>query len=155
MTFHRCVLPSVTSLGWGVSEEKIKMWKDNGRRTPSDGKSSHCLWQGELKGGKYKVATHYVHAFFVNFWDIFWYQGTILIMLYDHNTHLLSSPVCQSCWADITGTWQNIFTGVLWRQSPLGVCDLKRFLGIMFTKTIIMNFIQKCGDFCKLRLHFL
>ena len=39
-----------------VSEEKIKMWKvngrqttDNGRRTPSDGKSSHCLWQGELK----------------------------------------------------------------------------------------------------------
>ena len=22
---------------------------DNGRRTPSDGKSSHCLWQGELK----------------------------------------------------------------------------------------------------------
>ena len=32
------------------------MWKvngrqttDDGRRTPSDGKSSHCLWQGELK----------------------------------------------------------------------------------------------------------
>ena len=32
-----------------VSEEKIKMWKVNGRRMPSDGKSSHCLWQGELK----------------------------------------------------------------------------------------------------------
>jgi hypothetical protein len=25
------------------------MWKVNGRRTPSDGKSSHCLWHGELK----------------------------------------------------------------------------------------------------------
>jgi hypothetical protein len=25
------------------------MWKVNGQRTPSDGKSSHCLWQGELK----------------------------------------------------------------------------------------------------------
>jgi hypothetical protein len=25
------------------------MWKVNGRRMPSDGKSSHCLWQGELK----------------------------------------------------------------------------------------------------------
>jgi hypothetical protein len=37
------------SFGWGVSEEKIKMWKVNGRRTPSDGKSSLCLWQGELK----------------------------------------------------------------------------------------------------------
>ena len=50
-TFHRCFLPSFTSFGWGVSEEKIKMWKVNGRRMPSDGKSSHCLWQGELKIG--------------------------------------------------------------------------------------------------------
>jgi len=25
------------------------MRKVNGRRMPSDGKSSHCLWQGELK----------------------------------------------------------------------------------------------------------
>ena len=25
------------------------MWKVNGRQTSSDGKSSHCLWQGELK----------------------------------------------------------------------------------------------------------
>jgi hypothetical protein len=39
----------IAHFGWGVSEEKIKMWKVNGRRTPSDGKSSHCLWQGELK----------------------------------------------------------------------------------------------------------
>ena len=50
-TFHRCCLLSFTSFGWGVSEEKIKMWKVNGRRMPSDGKSSHCLWQGELKIG--------------------------------------------------------------------------------------------------------
>jgi hypothetical protein len=48
-TFQRCFLPSFTSFGWGVSEEKIKMWKVNGRRTPNDGKSSLCLWQGELK----------------------------------------------------------------------------------------------------------
>jgi hypothetical protein len=32
-TFHRCFLPSFTSFGWGVSEEKIKMWKFNGRQT--------------------------------------------------------------------------------------------------------------------------
>jgi hypothetical protein len=25
------------------------MGKVDGRRMPSDGKSSHCLWQGELK----------------------------------------------------------------------------------------------------------
>ena len=47
-TFHRCFLPSFTSFHWGVSEEKI-MWNVNRRRMPSDGKSSHCLWQGELK----------------------------------------------------------------------------------------------------------
>ena len=38
-----------SSFGREVSEEKIKMRKVNGRRTPSDGKSSHCLSQGELK----------------------------------------------------------------------------------------------------------
>ena len=31
-TFHRCFLPSFTSFGRGVSEEKIKMWKVNGRQ---------------------------------------------------------------------------------------------------------------------------
>ena len=41
-TFHRCFLPSFTSFDLGVSEEKIKMGKVNGRRMPSDGKSSHC-----------------------------------------------------------------------------------------------------------------
>ena len=55
-TFHRCFLPSFTSFGWGISEEKIKMWKVNGRQTTSDGKSSHCLWQGELK-------MYYMHKF--------------------------------------------------------------------------------------------
>jgi hypothetical protein len=31
-TFHRCFLPSFTSFGWAVSEEKIKMWKVNERQ---------------------------------------------------------------------------------------------------------------------------
>ena len=102
-TCHRCFLPSFSSFGQAVSEEKIKknwpirnkncLWwpcllmdrdkisilqrgpsidasyqvslhlaegfqrrrlkceklTDDGRRTPSDGKSSHCLWQDELK----------------------------------------------------------------------------------------------------------
>ena len=45
-------IPSFSSFGREVSEEKIKMWKVNGRRTPSDGKSSHWLWQGDLKKKK-------------------------------------------------------------------------------------------------------
>jgi hypothetical protein len=42
------MLPTKFQFIW-LSEEKNKMWKVNGRRTPSDGKSSNCLWQGELK----------------------------------------------------------------------------------------------------------
>jgi hypothetical protein len=47
-TFHRCFLPSFSSFGWGVSEEKIKMWKVNGRRMPSWWWQK-LTWQGELK----------------------------------------------------------------------------------------------------------
>ena len=32
-TFHRCFLPSFTSFGRGVLEEKFKMWKVNGQTT--------------------------------------------------------------------------------------------------------------------------
>ena len=35
---HRCILSSFGSFGWAFSEEKIKVWKVNGRRTPSDWK---------------------------------------------------------------------------------------------------------------------
>jgi hypothetical protein len=35
----------------GLHRKRLKCEKltDNRRRTPSDGKSSHCHWQGELK----------------------------------------------------------------------------------------------------------
>jgi hypothetical protein len=33
-TFYRCFLPSFSSCGWGVSEEKIKMWKVKGHFVP-------------------------------------------------------------------------------------------------------------------------
>jgi hypothetical protein len=50
-TFHRCFLPSFTSLAEGFQRRRLKCEKltDDRRRMPSDGKSSHCLWQGELK----------------------------------------------------------------------------------------------------------
>jgi hypothetical protein len=41
-----------------VSEKKIKVY--DVRRTPSDGKSSHGLWPGELKRKLRKQAKHYV-----------------------------------------------------------------------------------------------
>jgi hypothetical protein len=73
-TFHRCFLPSFGSFGQVVSEKILKnrpirnkncLWwpcllmdRDkmsklyrgpSRRQTTNDGKSSHCLWQGELK----------------------------------------------------------------------------------------------------------
>ena len=49
--FHQ----SLVAIGPVVSEEKIKVYdvrRTDGRRwTPSDGKSSHGLWPGELKMG--------------------------------------------------------------------------------------------------------
>ena len=56
-TFHRCFLPSFTSFGWGFQRIRLKCEKltDDRRRTPSNGKSSHCLWQGELKRCVYKT----------------------------------------------------------------------------------------------------
>jgi hypothetical protein len=44
--FHQ----SLVAIGPMVSEEKIKVY--DVRRTPSDGKSSHGLWPGELKKKK-------------------------------------------------------------------------------------------------------
>jgi hypothetical protein len=42
---ERTFLPSFTSFGRGVSEEKIKMWKVNRRRTPRQAKN----WDDYLK----------------------------------------------------------------------------------------------------------
>ena len=48
-TFHRCFLPSFTSFGWGVSEEKIKMWKINGRQMTYDrGRTMDSKWWQKL-----------------------------------------------------------------------------------------------------------
>jgi hypothetical protein len=63
-TFHRCFLSSFSWFGWGVSEEKIKMWKVNGRQMPNDGKSSLCLWQGELKMQWCLICTKKWNSFF-------------------------------------------------------------------------------------------
>ena len=44
-------------LAEGFQRRRLKCEKltDDRRRTPSDGKSSHCLWQGELKTHKLKI----------------------------------------------------------------------------------------------------
>ena len=46
-TFHRCFQPSFTSFNWGVSEDKIKMWKvnttDDGRQVMAKAKKWNCV----------------------------------------------------------------------------------------------------------------
>jgi len=52
-TFHRCFLSYQVSvhLAKRFQRRRLKCEKltDDRRRMPNDGKSSHCLWQGELK----------------------------------------------------------------------------------------------------------
>jgi hypothetical protein len=47
-------------LAEGFQRRRLKCEKltDARRQTPSDGKSSHCLWQGELKWGGGIVSTY-------------------------------------------------------------------------------------------------
>ena len=49
--FHRYFLPSLVHLAKGFQRRILKCEKlaDDRRQMPSDGKSSYCLWQGELK----------------------------------------------------------------------------------------------------------
>jgi hypothetical protein len=41
--------------GFQMRRLKCEKLTDDGRLTPSDGKSSHCLWQGELRKLKIEV----------------------------------------------------------------------------------------------------
>jgi hypothetical protein len=51
-------------LAEGFQRKRLKCEKltdnEDGRRTTSDGKSSHCLWQGEIK---IKMEKKYFYAF--------------------------------------------------------------------------------------------
>jgi hypothetical protein len=60
------------SFGWVVSEEKIKMWKVKGQWTPSDGKSSHCLWQGELKSNKTRFVFSQTNIYATSYFFLCW-----------------------------------------------------------------------------------
>ena len=70
-TFHRWFLPYFSSFGWGVSEEKIKMWKLNGRRT-TDAK----WWQ--------KLTKVFRATFFESVWNFLW----IKFKSWKRNRHL-------------------------------------------------------------------
>jgi hypothetical protein len=47
-------------LAEGFQRRRLKCEKltDDRQRTPSDGKSSHCLWQGELKSSPINILLH-------------------------------------------------------------------------------------------------
>jgi hypothetical protein len=57
------MLPTKFQFIWlseGFQRRRLKYEKltDDGRQTPSDGESSHCLWQGELKNERLKHTQH-------------------------------------------------------------------------------------------------
>ena len=86
-TFYRCFLPSFSSFGWGVSEEKFKMWKVKGRQT-TDAKWWQKLtlpWQGELKK---------------------WFNANTFLYLFQDRTWI-SNSICHSIfsveWYEVRG----------------------------------------------------
>ena len=51
-TFHRCFIPSFNSCGWGISEEKIKMWKVNGRQVMAKAHRRQVMAKAHITFGK-------------------------------------------------------------------------------------------------------
>ena len=58
-------------LAVGFQRRRLKCEKltDEGRRMPSDGKSSHCLWQGELKNNSIYNRSQSYHLDYHNLSD--------------------------------------------------------------------------------------
>jgi hypothetical protein len=111
-TFYRCFLRSFSSFGRGVSEEKIKMWKVNGRWTPSDGKSSYCLWQGELKKGAVnkslcilQLTWNKSKTIFIYIWQQHSNNCKIILHL-DVDMFRLNIPVFCNYWSDVKWKWK-------------------------------------------------
>jgi hypothetical protein len=77
------MLPTKFHFIWlmGFQRRRLKCEKltDDRRRTPSDGKSSHCLWQGELKMG--------VHESIMTILD-----GDQIFLLIIQTTNVVVSP---------------------------------------------------------------
>ena len=68
-TFYRCFLPSFTSFSWGVSEEKIKMWKVKGRQTTDNGRQVMAKAHLSKVNFQYVVGTircinHHINLFY-------------------------------------------------------------------------------------------
>jgi hypothetical protein len=78
-TFHRCFLPSFSSFGRGVSEEKIKMWKVNGRQM-TDGKWWQKLTLPLIRWAK-------------NRWLLFLLSWILLASLITHKKNPLNSTI--------------------------------------------------------------
>ena len=57
--------PFIDQLALRFQSKTLKCEKltDDGRWTPSDGKSSHCLWQGELKRSHFMYNYHLFQIF--------------------------------------------------------------------------------------------
>jgi hypothetical protein len=80
---------------------KCEKLTDNRRRTPSDGKSSHCLWQGELKSRLVHNLFHY------GVWTMNWSStGFFLTMCLD-NIFLLFTNLRQNSQMYNFGSLQN------------------------------------------------
>jgi hypothetical protein len=82
------------------------MWKVNRRRTPSDGKSSHCIWQGELKMEAFVILTWIINVMPKIFWQI-----SLNSILVKYFFNLTEQMFCNYYWPE------PIFTRLVLRAS--------------------------------------
>ena len=159
---NRCFLPSFRSIGFAVSE-KIKMWKVNGRRMPSDGKSSHCLWQGELKKSKlFKISPFWVpfrvmvlNTTFNNISVILW--QSVLLVEKTGSTQKKSLTCCKLltnyitlCCIEYISPWAGLkpTTLVVIGTDCTGTIQSRRQWPLSFFPKSIWTFIQMQGPLC-------
>jgi hypothetical protein len=79
-----------------VTEEKIQMWKANRSRTPFDGKSSRCLWQGKLK--KSIEEFFFFNCIFILITKVYWsfkVDTTNSLFQYSQNHGIHLGPECR------------------------------------------------------------
>ena len=68
IVWHRCFLLSFSSFGWGVSEEKIKMWKANG-------------WRRQAMAKAHIPVLDITSSFFPHSYSVEGFGATILLLI--------------------------------------------------------------------------
>ena len=133
-TFQRWFLPSFTSFGWGVSEEKIKMWKVNRRHT------TDAKWWQKLTLPLARWAKSTLHSSKTSFNEKFIQMWSIQIAKNKKTTQCFrSNPELKSATFQI----QNVFPKIegLLQSKPRHIFRINYHIALICEYSNMMSFI--------------